>query len=61
MMKRGEADKEKIVSLGMLIESAKAIMTLQELCLTVQQISTMAPLKPEALIFGSDDLLADLG
>lgn len=59
-MKRGESDRGPI-NLGLMIESARAIMTLPELCTAAEHLSTMAPVLPVALVFGSDDLLADLG
>lgn len=45
----------------MYIESALAIMTLPELCKKALDLSTMAPIVPVALVFGSDDLLGSLG
>ena len=48
------------LNLIMFIESAKAVMNMKELCQKAEDLSTMAPIKPVALVLGADDLLASL-
>ncbi|CAG2054089.1 unnamed protein product [Timema podura] len=49
------------INLIMYIESARAVVNLPDICRTAEQLSSTAPLKPAALVFGSDDLCANLG
>ena len=46
------------VGLIIFIESARAMMTLPEIC---QTAADLPGLNPEALVFGSDDFVADIG
>lgn len=59
MTERPENDRGPI-NLIMFIESAKAIMNLKEICQKAEDLATMAPIKPVALVLGADDLLASL-
>nr|CAD7463572.1 unnamed protein product [Timema tahoe] len=49
------------INLIMYIESARAVVNLPDICRKAEQLSSTAPLKPAALVFGSDDLCASLG
>lgn len=43
------------------IESARALVQLKEICLAAAKLRTKSRLVPEALVFGSDDFVADIG
>nr|CAD7431141.1 unnamed protein product [Timema monikensis] len=49
------------INLIMYIESARAVLNLPHICRKTEQLSSTAPFKPAALVFGSDDLCASLG
>lgn len=49
------------VSLVMFIESARALLRLPEICAMAEQLKMMSNLVPEAVVFGSDDFVADIG
>ncbi len=51
------------VVLGVIIfiESARALLRLPEICSTAQGLRETTNLVPEALVFGSDDFVADIG
>nr|CAD7197841.1 unnamed protein product [Timema douglasi] len=49
------------INLIMYVESARAVLNLPDICRRAEQLSSTAPLKPAALVFGSDDLCASLG
>nr|CAD7399835.1 unnamed protein product [Timema cristinae] len=49
------------INLIMYIESARAVLNLPHICRKIEQLSSTAPFKPAALVFGSDDLCASLG
>nr|CAD7571030.1 unnamed protein product [Timema californicum] len=49
------------MNLIMYVESARAVLNLPDICRRAEQLSSTAPLKPAALVFGSDDLCASLG
>lgn len=59
MTERPESDRGPI-SLLIFIESAKAVMNMREICQKAEDLSTMAPIVPVALVLGADDLLASL-
>ena len=52
---------EATVGLVMFIESARALLRLPEICDRAEQLSSVSNLVPEALVFGSDDYVADIG
>ena len=45
----------------MFIESARAVIQLKEICLAATKLKSKSRLVPEALVFGSDDYVADVG
>lgn len=45
----------------MFIESARAILDLPNICRVADELSRKSPFTPVALVFGSDDLCANLG
>lgn len=49
------------VGLIMFIESARAMLSLKEICQTAVELSEKSNVIPEALVFGSDDFVADIG
>ncbi|TRY64099.1 hypothetical protein TCAL_12594 [Tigriopus californicus] len=49
------------IGLIIFIESARALMRLPEICEQASLLRTMCPIIPEALVFGSDDFVADIG
>jgi citrate lyase subunit beta-like protein len=54
-------DTTVTVGLIMFVESARALMRLPEICTMAEQLKMMSNLVPEALVFGSDDFVADIG
>lgn len=59
MTERPESDRGPL-NLLIFIESAKAVMNMREICQKAEDLSTMAPIVPVALVLGADDLLASL-
>ena len=49
------------VGLIIFIESARALIRLPEICGLAAELMSMSNLVPEALVFGSDDFVADVG
>ena len=49
------------VGLIIFIESARALIQLPEICALASELRHMSNLVPEALVFGSDDFVADIG
>lgn len=49
------------IPLIIFIESARALMRLPEICEQASLLRTFCPVIPEALVFGSDDFVADIG
>ncbi|KAK6629893.1 hypothetical protein RUM43_003714 [Polyplax serrata] len=60
LIKRPEGDRGPI-KLIIYIESPTAVINLTDICKKALDISTMAPIVPVALVFGSDDMRAGLG
>jgi len=49
------------IGLIIFIESARALVQLKEICLAAVKLKSRSCLVPEALVFGSDDYVADIG
>ena len=49
------------IGLIIFIESARALVQLKEICLAAVKLRSKTRLVPEALVFGSDDFVADIG
>ena len=53
--------KSPLIGLIVFIESARALVQLKEICLAAVKLKSKSRLVPEALVFGSDDFVADIG
>lgn len=49
------------LNLILFIESAQGMLALPEICKTAWQLSIKSHFTPDALVFGSDDYIADIG
>jgi citrate lyase subunit beta-like protein len=49
------------VGLIIFVESARSLVRLAEICQQAVNLSSMSNLVPQALVFGSDDFVADIG
>ena len=45
----------------MFVESARSLLQLEDICLASKKLESQSPLVIEALVFGSDDFVADIG
>ena len=52
---------EKKVGLIMFVESARSLLQLEDICLASKKLESKSLLVIEALVFGSDDFVADIG
>ena len=43
------------------VESARSLLQLESICLTAKKLEDKSPLVIEAIVFGSDDFVADIG
>lgn len=61
--KATKLDSKSNVRIGliMFIESAQALINLVDICKSASQLTEESILVPEALVFGSDDFVADIG
>ena len=52
---------EEKVGLIMFVESARSLLQLEDICIASKKLESQSPLVIEALVFGSDDFVADIG
>ena len=45
----------------MFVESARSLLQLEDICIASKKLESQSPLVIEALVFGSDDFVADIG
>ncbi len=57
----GSWHKDRTVGLIIFIESARSLLQLPDICSTAVSLSESSNLRAEALVFGSDDYVADVG
>ena len=56
-----KANWEKKVGLIIFVESARSLLQLIEICRAAKTIESKSALVIEAIVFGSDDFVADIG
>ena len=43
------------------VESSRSLLQLESICITAKKLEVKSPLVLEAIVFGSDDFVADIG
>ena len=57
----GNINESKKVGLIIFVESSRSLLQLESICITAKKLEDKSPLVLEAIVFGSDDFVADIG